>query len=307
MYEIIFKYHELGEDGTFNKEETKEKKVKIGALDDEVPLEQVAGKIIAQLARKKIDVVEVKIFEYTKKELNFKEIDDGFKIGKRKFSFEDGALITADKEEELDTSEQLLALIKNNPQLLAQLNQQPGKMSIAVPNQAQIQTFGQQTQPSKPVLLSNQNNVPQRYEVFDPVAAPDYPACMEMMKKKGWKFTTGKSYPIFQEKPASNMPLDGMLYSTVDDAGVRCNIKGFYFVPQTRGLTGSFVEDNQRYVGDSGREPNLMFQSGVSSEMPDIRRGGGGGIAVSADMPTLRNGGGAAASLEMPDIRRGRA
>ena len=299
MYEIIFKYHEMGENGEFNKEETKEKKVKIGTVDEDVPLEQVAGKIIAQLARKKITVAEVKIFEYTKKEIGFKEGDEFIKIGKRKFSFDDGALLPAAKDDDPTEQEQIMALLKNNPGLVAQLTGQPqqqSRMSLAtqqlLPNPI-INEAGQPRQPQQPQLISNQNTIPQRYEIFDPVAAPDYPACEQMMKQKGWKFTVGKKYPIFQEKNASNSPLDGMLYSTVDDMGVRRDIKGFYFVPPQRGLTGSFMEDSGgRYVGDSGREPRLMFQGGNNQEMPDIRRGGGGGggIILSSDMPTLRRG-----------------
>lgn len=292
MYEIIFKYHEKGEDGEFNKEDTKEKKVKIGTIDEEVPLEQVAGKIIAQLARKKISVVEVKIYEYTKKELNFKEIDDGFKIGKRKFSFEDGALLTGSSDDESSEQEQIMALLKNNPQLIAQLTgQQPGKMSIVTPSQPM-----QQSPRQAPALIPNNSNTPaQRYEVFDPVAAPEgATAAQEIIKRRGWKFTVGKRYPIFQEKMGSN-PIEGMLYSTVDDAGVRLDIRGFYFIPMTRGLTGNFLEDTGgRPVGDDGREPKLMFQSGSKYDMPALRGGGGGG------------GGGPSPEAGMPDIRKGK-
>ena len=265
----------MGEEGEFNTEELKTKMVKVGsAIDEKVPLEQVAGKIMAQLARKKISVVEVKIFEYTRKELTFKEEDDGIKIGRRKFSFEDGALVGASKDDELTEEEKLLALLKNNPQLVSQLTgqQQQPKMFVSTPETNILQP--QQLQPQQTQAVKTPTNIaaPQRYEVFDPVAAPDYPGCVEEMKRRNWKFTTGKRYPVFQEKMGKD-PMDGMFYSTIDDAGIRRDIKSFYFIPPNQGLTGNFMEDGGSYVGAVVAEPKLMFQTTSQYDMPTLRRG----------------------------------
>jgi hypothetical protein len=278
MYEIIFKYNEMREDGEFDIEETKTKVIKIGnSIDEEVPLEQVAGKIMAQLARKKISVVEVRIFEYTKKELTFREEDDGFKIGRKKFSFEDGALIGNVKEDEPSEQDKLLALLKSNPQLLDQLS--ADRRQVGLEPQPKLVTASQ----SKNAVTSQPNiDVPQRYEVFDPEVAPEgSTACLEFIKRRNWKFTSGKRYPIFQEK----MGPGGLLYSTVDDAGVRLDVSSLYFVPPNKGLTGTFIEDAQGSIGPVGPEPKLMYQS---NQMPNLRATGN--TSDPYRMPNLRGG-----------------
>jgi hypothetical protein len=270
MYEIIFKYHEIED-----KENIKEKKIKIGAVDEEIPLEQVAGKIIAQYARKKINIIDVKIFEYTKKELHFKEENDSIKIGKRKFSF-DEALISFEDNTGISEKDLLLEVIKNNPLIMEQLKTYCPSKAETEPVMWSMETEFKAPDKNISQLLADNakaDNIagPQRYEIFDPMVAPDYPGCLELMKKKGWRFTNGKKYPIFQEKVASNNPLDGMLYSTVDDAGIRRDIKGFYFVPQSSGLTGSFMEDGKQYVGAASSEPVLLFDDVLNDEMPSLR------------------------------------
>ena len=92
-YELIYHYHEEISKGEYNRDEIKTKSVKVGSPYDDMPLENVAGKIIAQLARRNILVVDVEIYEFTKKKLNYREADDGIVIKNKKFKFDDGAVV----------------------------------------------------------------------------------------------------------------------------------------------------------------------------------------------------------------------
>lgn len=102
-YEVTYKYHEMV-DGEYNKNELKLKTVKIGNPYEEMQPEILAGKIIAQLARRNILVVDVEIYEFIKKKLTFKQTDDGILIKNRKYSFDDGALVST--EEVVEQQEQ---------------------------------------------------------------------------------------------------------------------------------------------------------------------------------------------------------
>jgi len=49
---------------------------------------------MAQFARRNILVQDVKIFEYVRKEVAFKEEEDGIRIKNKRFRFDDGAAVT---------------------------------------------------------------------------------------------------------------------------------------------------------------------------------------------------------------------
>src|SRR5690606_33375022 len=92
-FEITLKFHEEISKGEYNKDELKTKTTKVGGPLEDVPIEVLAGKVIAQLARRNILVVDVEIYEITKKKISFKETSDGILIKNKKFRFDDGALI----------------------------------------------------------------------------------------------------------------------------------------------------------------------------------------------------------------------
>jgi hypothetical protein len=169
--------------------------------------------------------------------LSYQETDDGIKIKGRKFSF-DGTMKLVAEETESDTQEQLL-------------NEQQ-KPSVV-----------------KSVLSPVATLHPLRFEVFDPIEAPP-PGTVGSLGK-GWKFTKGQRYPIYQEKPAGTSPLLGMLYITMDDDEKRREISDKYFVIPPR-LDERFLEDGKQYVGATGPEPKLSFGTGTlsTSDMPDL-------------------------------------
>ena len=95
-YEIVLFYKSEIEKGVYE-EEVQTKKIKIGTLEDDLGLEAVAGRIFAQFARRNILVIDVEVWEFTKKKLSFREAEDGFVIKNRKFKFDGGAAIIAEE------------------------------------------------------------------------------------------------------------------------------------------------------------------------------------------------------------------
>jgi hypothetical protein len=256
-YEIIFYYKSEVEKGVYG-EEVQTKKVKVGSLEDNLGLEAVAGRIFAQFARRNILVVDVEVWEYTKKKLTFREADDGFVIRNKKFKFDEGATLSS--AEELPDEQHLVELLKANPALMSQLTgrsaapqpmAQTPAASLPIPGQSMIG-----------------NRRPIRFEVYDPA-----PELVGIAKQNGLYFTSGKRYPIYGEKTGKGR-FDGMIYLTIDDNGVEKNVSDRFFVgPQARlEGDGEFIEDRQGIVGGGGPEPKLAFQNSFDDNMPSLRR-----------------------------------
>ena len=119
-YGILLKYHEESAvKGEYNREETKEKTIKCGKPFEDTPLDEVAGKIIAQLARRNILVTDVEVYEYHKKKINYSETDDGIKIKGRKFSFDGTVKFSTEDTDETGDQDKLLGLLNTNPDILS--------------------------------------------------------------------------------------------------------------------------------------------------------------------------------------------
>ena len=95
-YELIFHYKEAESPGVY-KDEIKNKSYKIGKVTEDVGLDVLAGKILAQLARRSILIVDVEIYEYAKKKLNYRETNDGIVLKNKKFSFDSGVILRLTK------------------------------------------------------------------------------------------------------------------------------------------------------------------------------------------------------------------
>lgn len=87
-FEVTYKYHERSKDGNYDKEELKSLKKKVGDPFEEVPLEKLAGAVMAQFARRDIFVTDVEIVELSRKPISFKETSGGVVIKNRKFLFD---------------------------------------------------------------------------------------------------------------------------------------------------------------------------------------------------------------------------
>lgn len=250
-FELIFHYQEEIEKGKYD-EETKARKVKVGSPQEDVPLESAAAKVFAQLARRNILVTDVEIYEFTRKKLSYKEVDDGFLIKNRKFRFDDGptAVVSEETSEESSPRDQLAALLAANPELLSQLAQQQGG-GASPPKKASV------AEPPRSLDLGK----PIREEVFDPP-----PFLKDEIKRRGLPFTKGQKYPIYDEKPNPNAQA-GMDYVTVDDTGQKRTINSIHFNPPTK-LDGPFEDQGP----PAGQEPNLSWDGADDKYgVPDLR------------------------------------
>lgn len=225
-YELNFHYHEEVSKGEYDREVLKKKSVKIGSPTDEVSLDVVASRIMAQLARRNILVVDVEIYEYTKKKLSYKETDDGILIKNRKYSFDDGVNLSYSELPEDTPIDSSVSHLMNNQQSLQQL-----LAALLAGNQNIISDMANKggaliIKESKPNLAVIAEPKHLRKEIFNPLEKAMIADC----KKRGMNFTVGKLYPIINERLAP-VAQAGMMYTTIDDEGKRFNLSDKFFTP----------------------------------------------------------------------------
>lgn len=88
MYEIKFFYYERNEDNSYDKNNLKNITKNIGGITDEIDIKEVAGVIMKQLARRDIWVETCEVYEYSKKQISFKETKGGIVLKNKKFLFD---------------------------------------------------------------------------------------------------------------------------------------------------------------------------------------------------------------------------
>ena len=241
-YSVLYRYYERLPNGDYNREDIKEMKRKVGDPLDDTTLEELASKVLAQMARRDIFVQDVEIFEYEKKKIIFKETTGGIVLKNKKFTLDTIGHSLESKEisKENTPGQSIHPHHKENT-----LVQKSNGSGILVPEELQ-------------------NQVPIRVEVYDPE--------QDMLKAgliKG-RFTPGKKYPIFSELKDPREATAGkelpILYVTIDDSGRRINAPSVAFRPIQVGLIGGNFSDNKPARGDG------LIWDGVSSEnIQDIR------------------------------------
>jgi hypothetical protein len=247
-FEIIYHYKQSAETPGEYQDEILTKTTKIGKYNEDVSLEVLAGKIMSQLARRNILIVDIEIFEYTKKKISYKENENGILIKNKKFSFDSGSIVSSDSEEDEDVSK-----ILEDEVLLDKIKK------IIKPE------VEQDVEPTPKVNLcqvKKENKKAIRQEIYDP----------ELMTKakveqKGYKFTVGKKYSIFLEKSLGAGILN---YLTKDDTGREVEVSSECFIVPPAGL--SFGEDEPQYHGATSCEIDLWKNMKTEESMPDIRR-----------------------------------
>ena len=243
-FEIKYFYKESSEFGQY-KDEILSKTSKVGKFEEDVPLEVLAGKIMSQLARRNILIVDIEIYEYAKKKINYKETDSGIIIKNKKFSFDSGAILESGLQDDEEVSriledEDLLNKIKN----AIGIQKESKKINLA----------------KKPTEVSKKFI---RKEVYDPEIVTKH-----KVEQKGYKFTVGKAYPIFSEKSL----IGGVInYLTNDDSGREVEVAAECFVAQSSGL---LFEDDAEMQNSNFRdkEINLWRNIDTNSDVPEIRR-----------------------------------
>lgn len=232
-YEILYRYKEALESPGAYGEEIKTKSVKVGKVTDEIGLEVVAGKVMSQLARRNILIVDVEIYEYAKKKLGYRETSDGIVIKGKKFSFDSGSVVTTDDFESEDD-------FKPVPSPSRELADKscPVKRSQNLARRAI------------------------RQEMYDPD-----PIGEQKVRQKGLKFTMGRKYPVYSEESLGST----LIYNTTDDSGKEVKVSSEYFVAVGSGL--SQEEESPKYVGAENQKEEInLWGNYERTEMPDIRR-----------------------------------
>lgn len=254
-YEVTYFYHERKEEGVgYNTDETKELVRKIGKPHEEVHPERLAAAIMAQLARRDIWVVDVEVYEYTKKKLSFKETKGGVVIGNRKYGF-DSLGPDFDVVEE-DQQEETRVFIEESPALPSPKSAITAQAHISAP--MTIDPGSLQADENIGDQLYFRTHRPIREEMF----APKDPVFANAAKARKLPFTVGKTYPIYEEKAAPGGMMAGMLYTTKDDSGKRHVLSDKYFDLVPNLFAGELFNEDPMSIAQSGEVADM--------EMPDI-------------------------------------
>ena len=236
-YEVIFSYKEsTGRPGEYA-DEVKKRTCRIGKATEDVPLESLAGKIMSQLARRNVLIVDVEIFEYAKKKVGYRESSDGIVLKNKKFSFASGSVVETEGFDEEAEDEEFKPIPSPSKDLADR---------------------------SCPLARGTTSRRPIRHEIYEPEPLSDFKA-----KQKGLKFTMGKRYPIYSENSMGTT----ILYKTTDDSGRDVEVSSEYLMAVGSGL--SMEEENApKYVGaEAGSSDDInLWGNYESAEVPDIRR-----------------------------------
>ncbi len=235
---INYKFYKEISKGEYDKSDVQSNSIKVGNHDEDVSLDVLAGKVMALMARRNVLVIDVEIFEFTKKQLTFKETEDGITIKNKKFKFDDGSSISVSGE-----SVESVVLIEKK-----EIKQQ----NISVPS---VLVTPAEPAPPAPVVPKAKQDVALRNEIFD----PEIKELVVETKKRGMAFTLGKSYPIFSEKIAPVRDA-GMMYTTMDDNGKKHSVTSRLF------RIGGFDPNETR------QDMRVSYSGGGGDNMPTLRR-----------------------------------
>lgn len=242
-YEVIYKFHEKLSEGGYNYEETKTFKRKVGDPFEDVSLEQLAGAIMAQLARRDVWIIDVEAFELSKKQISFKETKGGIVLKNKKFLFDNSCPVSIVSEEEAPESSPKQTISENSSTQIYPHEQKQ-----------QVNIQGQQN--------SLANRRPIDYCVFFPELRQ-----MPEIKQKKLKLTQDKQYSVYEKK----MGMGGEFYLILDDAGKNQFVPSEYFVPAKITLVGD--KEVNFSAGSSPKESSNLYWGGavMDTSMPDLR------------------------------------
>jgi hypothetical protein len=201
-YEVVFKYYDIKDDGSFCHDSPQEIKKKFGNIETEYPLDKLMSNITGYLARRDIYVFDVDVYEFTRKKIPFKITKNGLVLKNQKVSYDDMLENTV--------------LIAEKPQVINQVeNNQNQKTTVVNQNKNRFENLADK-------IIKNKNKKPNRFVVFSPPLNVD-------KSKFNFKFSKNKKYPVFSERYAENGI--GMILSMIDDAGNDVEVHDEYFVP----------------------------------------------------------------------------
>jgi hypothetical protein len=227
-YEVKYHYHDKTESG-YDTDDAKTFAKRVGKSFEDTSLGAVASAIIRQLARRDIWVVNVEIVEFVKKEISFRESKGGIVIKNRKFNFDSVSEAIVEDDEVIEDEE----VIEDDEVVAAEVV--PVKKTIAKENLGK----------------------PLREEVFN----PEIPGLVQECKRRGYIFTVGKSYNIYEEVSDNRGLMYGMNYTVLDDNGTKRNLNDKHFMSKNT-LSG---------FENSAPDSRLSYGGNIDSDMPNLR------------------------------------
>lgn len=252
-YECVYKYHERLEEGGYDRDETKSFKKKVGDPFEEVPLTKLATAVMAQLARRDVWIVDVEVFELSKKPISFKETKGGIILKNKKFLFDGGG--------EEDSTIIVQEMIQHAPQPVYTAQPYAPASQQNVNIQAQAMHQSPQHPHNSSVASGNRRAID--FVVFAPELQQ-----MQEIRQKNLRFTPDKKYPVFEKKEG----IGGEIFLMVDDAGREQLVSDKYFVPGNINLLGD--KELKFSESPSQRDGGKLYWGNANSgnDMPDIRR-----------------------------------
>lgn len=299
-FEVTYTYHPKKEEGGYDTSTKEEKVVKVGKPFDEIPLENLAAAIMAQLARRDVWVVDVKVVELARKEVAFKECKDGLGIvlKNRRFGFNEAAQMVAE-DLVVEEPQQQMALAQIPPGVQPhELIQAPRASAAPAQNIEDLYS-----NPNRPVPVQRQPQAPVNQKkvlykvVFDPAIV-----WLPEVKRLGLKFTQDKEYPVHQVIPHPSGKLDLQKIVVTDDTGRPITLDEKYFTTVGMGL---LADKQLGFSGSNGRgvrKPKLAFEDEMFMDSPDPNVASGIPEGIPLDDGTIPEH-----LLQMPDIRPTRA
>jgi len=242
-FEVVFEYHERKVDGSYDTQNRLELKKKVGNGCDDTPLEKLAASVLSQLARRDIWVVDVKVVEFVRKEVNFKESKDGrgIVLKNKKFSFDGSVGLVVDEVQDAE------------PELAAAMN------SVAVVPAVKAKVTGGNLAP----IVVNQSRV-----LFKVTYDPEGRNRIEA-DSQGFKLTFGKKYSVHRQHENPLGGHFGNILTISDDANKPIEVDEKYFTVVGAGLMGG-EEFNRDFQRD--KEPRLSYDNGRGQAQSGSRR-----------------------------------
>jgi hypothetical protein len=243
-YEVTYQYHEKLDEGGYDLSEVKALTKRYGKGFEEMSLDKLAANVITQLSRRDIWITDVKVFEFVKKEIKFRETKGG-------------GIVLAGRKFTLDGSQSLDECDENSPspQIV-----QPQQMIVS-PSQSPASRIPQ---------MVSENRRPIRHMIFTPP-----PELMEFARVL--KLTVNQKYPVYEEKAADETePKKGMIYYVRDNTGRGIWVRWDYFTdaPPTQLSYESQIVAPQMPSprSGSGFVDSVRYEAEGAWNIPDIAR-----------------------------------
>ena len=196
-FEICYHFYPRKEVAGYDTDHPETFTKQLGKME-EVPLEKLANAILQQLARRDIMVFDVEIFEFTRRQISFKETKGGVLIKNKKFML-DGSIEVIEEEAEAPPPQSSIRVATNVP------NNQALRFEVFDPDPTLIAS-----------LTRKYKLTPKRkYPVYEEKTVP--------------------TRIVVDGTPTETLSFE---YATTDDSGQRIRVPSMHFVPEQKPLVG---------------------------------------------------------------------